>query len=278
MTLRASRKLLNGQIIKIRNMVALEFAATILTRGGPFNFLALVNIHVTSNIVLLHQPIIIFMEFEVNPKQPPWPIIGLTGNIACGKTLATNFFANAGFVILDADMIARDLVKPGAIALEEIHRTFGPSVFLADGSLDRRKLNDLIFSDGQAKAQLEGILHPKILHTLEGDIANLLKLTPKPYILFSAALLFEGGLNARCAGVLLIDCLPEMQIQRLHRRNGFAPEAAQLRMNSQWPADQKRMHSQWVVENNTTPEAFIEKLSGRVAEMKAFLNPLLGNK
>lgn len=218
------------------------------------------------------------MEIEVNPKQTPWPILGLTGNIACGKTLATDFFKTQGFEVLDADVMARDLVKVGTPALVEIQKAFGPSILLPDGTLNRPSLNALIFTHPEAKRTLEGILHPKILQLLEARIQTLLMQHPKPYIIFSAPLLFEGGLHRRCGKVMLIDCAPDLQIQRLHGRNGFTRSEALLRMHQQMPADQKRAKSDWVVENNLSPEVFINQLRQRVAEIKTHLNALLGNK
>jgi dephospho-CoA kinase len=142
-------------------------------------------------------------------------IVGLTGGIGCGKSAVTDCFAALGVPVIDADVVAREVVEPGQPALREIVEQFGPEVLRADGSLDRVRLREHIFTNPDAKTRLEGILHPRI----RAEMRRRLDAFTTPYAIFSIPLLFETGQNKSVDRILVVDCPPELQISRVTRRD-----------------------------------------------------------
>lgn len=145
-------------------------------------------------------------------------IIGLTGGIACGKTTVTNHFAELGVPILDADVIARELVQPGQPTLELLKIAFGTHICRRDGSLDRDLLRRQVFSVDSQRRQLEAILHPRIFQVLWSEVAQV----QTPYCILSVPLLIETQWVQHVNRVLVVDCPVAVQRQRLKARNGFA--------------------------------------------------------
>lgn len=155
--------------------------------------------------------------------------IGLTGGIACGKTTVADFFADLGAPIIDTDIIAREVVAPGSAALEEIRRTFGDTVFNDDGTLDRRAMRKLVFSDGGKRRRLEGILHPRIRDlTIERATA-----VSYPYVIIVVPLLVESPLKEFVDRVLVVDCSEDVQLSRLVSRDADDEEQARRMIAAQ---------------------------------------------
>ena len=184
-------------------------------------------------------------------------VIGLTGGIACGKTTASNFFAEQGIEIIDADIAAREVVAPGEPALTEIATRFGDEVLQADGSLDRKKMRELVFSDPDKRKKLEAILHPKIRQRLR----NQLEQAKGPYVIFSVPLMFESGLDQLTDRVLVIDVSPEVQRQRLIERDGSSVEQANAIVNAQMPREERNSRADDIVDNSTNLDDFISQLT-----------------
>jgi len=172
--------------------------------------------------------------------------IGLTGGIASGKSTLCQLFSNHDVPIIDADIIARDLVKPGQIALDEIIHCFGQEIIQADGTLNRPSLRKLIFSDAKAKAQLETILHPKISQQLQqrSDALN------SPYCILAIPLLIESKLQDSIDRILVIDLSPELQLERLCQRDNISISDAQLMINSQCSQEQRLSFADDIINNN----------------------------
>ncbi len=143
--------------------------------------------------------------------------VGLTGGIASGKTTVSNLFAKLGVPVIDADVIAHALVEPGQAALKQIIQTFGSSLINKDGNLNRAKLRQKIFADRGQREQLESILHPRIRQAMQEKIAGL----SDPYCLLSIPLLLEKGWQSQIDRVLVVDCPPDLQVQRLMTRDGL---------------------------------------------------------
>lgn len=155
--------------------------------------------------------------------------IGLTGGIASGKSTVAEMFADLGVPVIDTDVIARELVAPGCPALEEIRDAFGGSVMLADGSLDRAALRRAIFSDAGKRRRLESILHPRIgeeTRRLAGSAGG-------PYQLIVVPLLVESPLRSFVDRVLVVDCDPDLQVQRLIERDADNEEQARRMIAAQ---------------------------------------------
>lgn len=148
--------------------------------------------------------------------------IGLTGGIASGKSTVADFFAALGVPVIDTDVIAREIVKPGEPALDEIRFAFGDDVINADGSLDRTQLRKIVFSDDALRARLESILHPRIR-----DVAlQQASLASEPYVIIVVPLLFESPMKDAMNRILVVDCNEETQLQRLTTRDQESEEQA----------------------------------------------------
>ena len=144
--------------------------------------------------------------------------IGLTGGIGSGKSTACEYFANLDVPIIDTDIIARDLVRPGQPAVEKIKNTFGNDIFDSMGNLDRIKLRDVIFDDTAKRLQLEAILHPEI----KQEILRSLSTITTTYCIIVIPLLIEVGWHNVVDRILIIDTTPELQIQRCKKRNNYS--------------------------------------------------------
>jgi len=175
----------------------------------------------------------------------------LTGGIACGKSAAAARLASRGVEVLDADDVAHALTAPGGEAIGEIVSAFGPSFLAADGSLDRRKMGALVFSDPAAKARLEGILHPRILSAFDAWRAALVR--PG---LAVVPLLHECGWDRAFDKVICIAAAKETVLPRLLAR-GLSPAEAEARLASQLPADEKALRSDIVIVNDGSLADFL---------------------
>lgn len=142
-------------------------------------------------------------------------IIGLTGGIGCGKTAVTDGFSKLGVAIIDADVVAREVVLPGKPALEKIVGHFGQDALTEDGALNRPWMREHIFSGPGAKAALECILHPIIRAEMRHQLAEV----RAPYAIFSIPLLFETGQEKSVDRILVVDCPTEIQISRVTQRD-----------------------------------------------------------
>ncbi len=185
--------------------------------------------------------------------------IGLTGGVASGKSTVADMFAQLGAVVIDTDQIARDVVKPGQPALREIESAFGPEVLTADGTLDRRRMRELVFADPERRHQLESILHPKIrARTLE-----LAESAGGPYQLLVVPLLLETGFGELVDRVLVVDCPETMQRQRLLQRDGEDPAQAERMMAAQTGRQARLAVADDIIDNSgplSATAAQVEKL------------------
>ncbi|MFQ2439033.1 dephospho-CoA kinase [Aeromonas caviae] len=156
-------------------------------------------------------------------------VVAITGGIGSGKTTVANRFAELGIEVVDADIIAREVVEPATPALAAIAAHFGPDVVAPDGQLDRRRLRERIFTDSQAKEWLNALLHPLIRTEMLRQCAA----TRSPYCLMVVPLLVENRLTSLADRVLVIDVDEATQIERTCRRDGVSREQAQAILASQ---------------------------------------------
>lgn len=155
--------------------------------------------------------------------------VGLTGGIACGKTTITNQFAQLGVPTVDADIIAHALVEPGQPALESIIQAFGAELIDNNGRLNRDQLRRLVFADDRHRQRLEAILHPLIKKTMLEQVADL----KVPYCLLSIPLLIEKQWFDIVDRVIVVDCPPALQCQRLQARDGLNDDEIESIINAQ---------------------------------------------
>jgi dephospho-CoA kinase len=184
-------------------------------------------------------------------------LIGVTGGIATGKSSVDRMLAAHGAAVIDADELARDVVRPGEPALDEVIARFGRGVIRADGSLDRARLGDIVFADPDAREDLERITHPRITELTGKRIAAALA-GAAPLVAVDIPLLFENAREAMFEGVLLVYAPREVQIERLRERNGLDEAAALQRLAAQLPIDEKRDRATWVIDNSGDLDATLQ--------------------
>lgn len=180
-------------------------------------------------------------------------LIGLTGGIASGKSTVAAMLAGRGAAIVDADELAREVVRPSSEGLAAVVRRFGPDVLDDQGALDRGALGRLVFSDPAARAALEGITHPRIEALLETRVRAALR-SPAPLVVADIPLLFERERERGLDGVLLVYAPAPVQRQRLVERGLTAAEADQ-RIGAQLDIEEKRARAAWVIDNSGHLEA-----------------------
>lgn len=188
-------------------------------------------------------------------------VVGVTGGIGSGKTVATDRFAALGITIVDADVASRTVVEPGSSALQKISEHFGSQILQRDGSLDRAALRHIIFSDVAEKSWLEQLLHPLIAI----EIQNQLHSATSPYVIFVSPLLIESKQNGFCDRVLVIDAPEEVQLQRTMQRDNNNAEQVQRIIASQASREFRRQHADDVIENTGS----IDYLTQQVAALHA---------
>jgi dephospho-CoA kinase len=183
-------------------------------------------------------------------------IIGLTGGIACGKSTVSAMLAERGAFVVDADRIAREVVMPGEPALAEIAAVFGQAVIRDDGTLDRRKLGEIVFADPEKRKRLEAITHPAIRERMWARIRRVKADEPGRIVVADIPLLYETGQQGLYDGVLVVYAPREVQIRRLMARNPELTEAQALeRINAQMDIERKKELADWVIDNGGSLES-----------------------
>ncbi len=175
-------------------------------------------------------------------------MVGLTGGIASGKSTVGAMLASRGATLIDADQLARRATAPGTPTLAEVLAEFGEEVEAADGSLDRGRLGQIVFSDPKARRRLEAIVHPRVAALSRQEI-EAARRRGAELIVYDVPLLFETGRQREVQASILVWVDPATQLQRLCRRDGLRPEEARRRIESQMPLDQKRALATWVIDN-----------------------------
>ncbi len=181
-------------------------------------------------------------------------IIGLTGNIATGKSTVARLLHELGAEVLDADILAHETMRPGTAVWDEIRRRFGPAVIAPDGAIDRRRLGEIVFADPGALADLEGITHPAVAALIDERLRGLRSRRPTPAVVVIEAIkLLEAGLGALCDAIWVVTAPRALQIKRLVQTRRMTPEEAALRIDAQPPAELKIAQAQVVIVNDGSP-------------------------
>lgn len=181
-------------------------------------------------------------------------IIGLTGNIASGKSTVANYLRELGAQVIDADQVARQVVLPGTPALKEIVNSFGPGVLHDDRTLNRKKLASIIFQDAAARDMLEKITHPRIKEEMNRQIRTFSKTHPGGILVLEVPLLIEVGWHKKVDQVWLVAVEPAEQLRRLMARDKISLEQARQKIASQMPQEEKKKFARVVIHNTGSPE------------------------
>ena len=173
-------------------------------------------------------------------------IIGITGGIGSGKTAATDFFQELGITVVDADLVARQVVELGSPVLEAIRQAFGEEVFEADGNLNRSVLRSKIFSNDEDKTKLNAIMHPAIRESL----LQQLQASNSDYTLLSAPLLFENQLDMYVEKVIVVDVDETLQMKRASQRDSVAIEQIEAIIASQMTREERLAKANYIIDNS----------------------------
>jgi dephospho-CoA kinase len=180
-------------------------------------------------------------------------LVGLTGGIASGKSTVSQQLAELGCHVIDADVLAREVVAPGEPALRAVVEAFGPEVLRPDGSLDRARLGAVVFADPARRRELEAITHPAIQARRQAALAALTARGYDGLVVQDAALLIEVGGAAHVDRLVVVYVEPAVQRERLMRRDGLDREEAERRLASQMPLAEKARQAHYVIDNSDSP-------------------------
>lgn len=184
-------------------------------------------------------------------------VVGLTGGIGSGKSAATCEFERLGIDIVDADIVARDVVDVGTQGLSEIEMYFGKGILLDDGTLNRAALRDQVFSNSDAKEWLNNLLHPLIRARMQ----HLIELSTSQYCILSVPLLVENKLTTLCDKVIVVDCPTSTQLERAMLRDGSSEKTIKSIMASQASRETRLNAADYVLHNNTTLSALADQVN-----------------
>ncbi len=184
-------------------------------------------------------------------------IIGLTGGIATGKTTVSNYLAHRyQLPVLDADIYAREAVQVGSPILSKICDRYGSGVQLPDGTLNRKRLGEIVFSNPAQRQWLEQQIHPYVRDRFQSELNTLVA----PTVVLVVPLLFEAEMTDLATEIWVVSCSPEQQLRRMIERDRLSLEQAQSRINSQLPLAEKVARADVVLDNSSTPEALLKQV------------------
>ena len=185
--------------------------------------------------------------------------IGLTGGIGTGKSLVTQFLAEQGAVVVNADLLGHQAYLPGTLGFDQVVAAFGDEIVGNDGHVDRKKLGPIVFADPKQMERLNGIMHPIIRGLIEGRLDEMYREGEKVSVV-EAAVLIEAGWKPVFDEIWVVTANVEEIVSRLQSRNGLTREDAQRRIDSQISSDDRASQGDILLDNNGT----IEELKGKV--------------
>jgi len=194
-------------------------------------------------------------------------LVGLTGGIASGKSMVAEILKRQGAAIINADVLAREVVEPGHQAWTEIVNTFGIAVLQPDRTLDRQKLRAIIFDDAAARKKIESIIHPQVRALAEQRIREHAA-AGYAVIVYEVPLLFEGNLQEWLRPVILVACDVDTQRNRLQSRDNLSAAQAQKHIDAQMSLEAKRRLADYVIENNGSLEDLKRQVQAVLEKIK----------
>lgn len=189
-------------------------------------------------------------------------VIGLTGGIASGKSTISSILKAVGWPVIDADLIARQIVMPGSKGLEQIVNRFGPQMLNSDGTLDRKKLGKMVFDDPKKLSDLDKIEHPLIQEAINSQLDEFKK-QHLPVVVLDVPLLFETGMDEECDLTVLAVVDQATQLKRLMKRDQISKMDAVKKISSQMSLKEKMQRADVIIDNNGT----LEQTRSQVAEL-----------
>lgn len=189
-------------------------------------------------------------------------VIGLTGGIASGKSTISSILKAVGWPVIDADLIARQIVMPGSKGLEQIVNRFGPQMLNSNGTLDRKKLGKTVFDDPKKLSDLDKIEHPLIQEAIDSQLDEFKK-QHLPVVVLDVPLLFETGMDEECDLTVLAVVDQATQLKRLMKRDQISKMDAVKKISSQMSLKEKMQRADVIIDNNGT----LEQTRSQVAEL-----------
>jgi dephospho-CoA kinase len=180
-------------------------------------------------------------------------IVGLTGGIASGKTTVASIFRSQGALIVDADIIARQVVAPGEPSWRAIRDLFGEAVLHADGTINRPLLGGWVFNNPELRGQLEKIVHPLVRARMNAQVDRIRQAKPRAVVVQDIPLLFESQMTGGLAEVIVVYAPVALQLQRLVQRDGIGIPDAQARITAQLPIEEKCRRATIIINNSGDP-------------------------
>ena len=195
-------------------------------------------------------------------------LVGLTGGIATGKSTVSGMLRDAGLPIVDADVVAREVVVPGTTTLEKIKLAFGPSV-IDTGVLNRRRLGDIVFSNSQELARLNDIMQPAISRAM-ADKINFWRMQQVPILILDVPLLFERNYekDGKIDKIIVVTTDEATQLERLKLRNQLSDSQARNRIRSQLPLKDKVAQADYVIDNNQDQKSLTQQVAALIENLK----------
>jgi len=181
-------------------------------------------------------------------------IVGLTGGVATGKTMVSRVLKEEGAYVIDADRIAKELVRPQTPAWKELVKAFGKEILREDGSLHRKKLADKVFADPSQRKLLNQILHPRIRREMNRRAKEIEEKDPGAIVVIDAPLLVEVGGHHQMDRLIVVTATQTQQIDRVKRRDGISTEEARRILSAQMSAEDKVKLADFVIRNEGPPQ------------------------
>ncbi len=194
--------------------------------------------------------------------------VGLTGGIACGKTVVHRRLEERGIPALDADAVVHRLLQAGTDVTRRIGERFGEKVIAPDGSVDRKALGAIVFADEEARKKLNAIVHPGVWREIERFFEDREKASD-PVAVVDAALMIETGSYQRYDALVVVHCRPELQLERLMARDGLSREDALRRIRAQMPIEEKLPFADFLVDTSGTIEETLKQVDDLAAKLRA---------
>ena len=199
--------------------------------------------------------------------------VGLTGSIAVGKTFVCDLFRELGAHVLDADVAAREVVEPGSAGLATVIESFGEDILLPGGGLDRAKLGSIVFADAEKRQLLNSIVHPLVIEKQNEWLEQVENDDPHGIAIVDAALMIESGGYKRFDKLIVVWCRPDVQLDRLMRRDRLSKVEAARRIAAQMPQEEKKSYADYLIDTSGLKEDTRRQAADVFAQLKLYKHP-----
>ncbi len=176
--------------------------------------------------------------------------VGLTGGIASGKSYVVSVLRELGCEVVDADLVAHQVMEPGRPAYDDVVAHFGREILGPDGGIDRTRLGAIVFADPKEREKLNSIVHPRVYEAQMNWMIEVYQRNPRAIAVIDAALMIETGSYRRFDKIVVVHCAPEIQLERLMHRNQMTREEALARISAQMPAAEKLKYADFNIDTS----------------------------